>query len=80
MDQKYEEYVPDYEHKRKVCSKCVYSKGFYHKTPQYIGDLYCDYMCMTGKLRPCPAAQCTEFKPRPVNKKKKKNRGPDIKY
>lgn len=46
------------ECKRK--KKCLYGKRF-------AGSLfYCDYLCMTGKMRPCDAENCTEF----IDKKK----------
>lgn len=34
----------------KYCDKCTYCKSFAGGTIPY-----CDYLCMTGKLRPCPA-------------------------
>lgn len=41
--------------------KCLYGKRF-------AGSLfYCDYLCMTGKMRPCDAENCTEF----IDKKNK---------
>ena len=42
------------ECKRK--KKCLYGKRF-------AGSLfYCDYLCMTGKMRPCDAENCTVYK------------------
>lgn len=74
----YEPYQPDYEHKRNVCIYCKYSKAFNHYASLNKGlvNVYCDYLLMTRSLRPCPAAECTVFEPRPVNNKRK--RGPGI--
>lgn len=68
---------PDLEHK-KICRKCKYSKAFQHngQMKRYDQNIYCDYLLMTGSMRPCPADQCTVFEPRPVNEKFK--RGPGI--
>lgn len=74
----YKPYEPDYEHKREVCLNCEYAKAFNHKASirlGYANDVYCDYLSMTGSMRPCPAAECTVFKPRTVRKHK---RGPGI--
>lgn len=39
----------------KRCEKCIYSKKF-----NSMSLPYCDYLCMTGKIRPCPAGDgCT---------------------
>lgn len=35
---------------------CKYGKTF-------CGTMYyCDYLCMEGKMRPCPAGKCTVYK------------------
>lgn len=39
----------------KYCEKCIYAKAFTNKSIPY-----CDYLCMAGKKRPCPAGDgCT---------------------
>ena len=35
---------------------CIYGKRFTGSL------LYCDYLCMTGSMRPCPADNCTVYK------------------
>ena len=35
---------------------CMYGKKFTGAV------LYCDYLGMTGKMRPCPAENCTVYK------------------
>ena len=32
------------------------------------GMYYCDYLCMTGSMRPCPADKCTVYKRKKKNK------------
>lgn len=75
----YKPYEPDYDHKREVCLKCKYAKSFNHNIASirlgYVSDVYCDYLLMTGSMRPCPAAECTVFEQRTVKKHK---RGPGI--
>ena len=34
---------------------CIYGKRFTSR------DLFCDYLSMTGKMRPCPAENCTVY-------------------
>ena len=41
---------------------CMYGKRFTGK------ELYCDYLGMTGKMRPCPAENCTVYKRKNNNK------------
>lgn len=55
---------------KKRCAKCIYSKRL-HTTKTKGSNLrhtYCDYLCMTGERRPCPAEECTAYK----GKKRKK--------
>lgn len=41
---------------------CIYGKRF-----TGVG-LYCDYLGMTGSMRPCPADNCTVYKRKKKNK------------
>lgn len=42
----------------KKCEKCKYRNRFYFPSIVY----YCDYLCMTGKRRPCEAGDtCTAY-------------------
>ena len=51
----------------KHCDNCIYRKKFSFNTP------YCDYLCMTGKRRPCPGGdECTAKVTRRVYRKKKR--------
>lgn len=52
---------------RKSCRGCIY-----HKQLSNEGIRYCDYLCMTGTPRGCPAAKCLrkEKKTRYQNQKK----------
>lgn len=50
----------------KYCDPCTYRKSFTSGTIPY-----CDYLCMTGKLRPCPAGDgCTVRVTRRVYRKR----------
>ena len=41
---------------------CMYGKKFAGSV------LYCDYLGMTGSMRPCPAENCTVYKRKKKNK------------
>lgn len=48
---------------KQLCKMCQYSM-----TIDRFGDVMCDYLCQTYKRRPCPAEDCTVFKPRKSRK------------
>lgn len=51
----------------KFCDKCAFRKKF------SCGLYYCDFFCMTGKRRPCPAGEgCTVRVERKVYRKKQR--------
>lgn len=64
----------------KKCISCIYIKPMssaYTNARSIEGKLenaYCDYLCMTGKSRPCAAGKdCTAYKK--IKKRKAKGKG-----
>ncbi|MBR2189303.1 MAG: hypothetical protein IJ860_07860 [Eubacterium sp.] len=54
--------------KKQLCVKCAYSgtigSGAGKSGADRANYTFCDYLCITKSMRPCPAEDCTVYKPR----------------
>lgn len=46
----------------KPIGECKRKKSCYYGKTFDARNYYCDYLCMTGKMRPCTADSCTVYK------------------
>lgn len=46
----------------KPIGECKKKKSCYYGKTFDAREYYCDYLCMTGKMRPCTADSCTVYK------------------
>lgn len=47
------------EHKRKYCQYCIYGKLWSSRS---VKEMTCDYLTMTGKMRPINFEDCTGYR------------------
>lgn len=54
------------------CKDCAYSYWTGFRSPTEVG-VGCDYLLVTGKIRPCPAGDdCTEFEQKGQKRKRRR--------
>lgn len=50
--------------KKQLCAKCKYAGRWDAARGWNARNLYCNYICIERKRRPCDAKNCTAFKER----------------